>query len=144
MGRRVIFTLSLLALCSPAAWSADKDNAAIDGTWVPADAELAGKKFPDEVRKSIKLVVKGDQYIVTVGAERDEGTCKRDPSSKPRAIDITSTFGPNKGRTILAIYEHDGDTLRVCYDLTGKDRPKDFSTKKGTQLYLVTYKRADP
>jgi len=36
----------------------------------------------------------------------------------------------NKGRTIPAIYERDGDTQ--------------FKTKEGTQLFLVTYKRERP
>jgi len=140
MLRELFSAIVVIVTCSSAAWSADelKDT---EGTWVPSAAELAGQKFPDEVCKSIKLVIKGDQYTVTVGPERDEGTCKRDTAAKPKTIDITSTFGPNKGKTFLAIYEREGDTLRVCYDLSGKDRPKDFGTKKGTKLYLVTYQR---
>jgi uncharacterized protein (TIGR03067 family) len=59
-------------------------------------------------------------------------------------MDITGTDGPNKGKTILAIYERDGDTLRVCYDLSGKSRPTEFKTETGTQLFLVTYKREKP
>jgi len=38
----------------------------------------------------------------------------------------------------------DGDTLRVCYDLSGKSRPTEFKTKEVTQLFLVTYKREKP
>jgi hypothetical protein len=38
----------------------------------------------------------------------------------------------------------DGDTLRVCYDLSGKSRPTEFKTKEGTRLFLVTYKRQNP
>jgi len=55
-------------------------------------------------------------------------------------MDITGTEGPNKGKTILAIYERDGDTLRVCYDLSGKSRPSEFKTTEGTRLFLVEYK----
>lgn len=116
----------------------------IEGTWLPSTAELAGKAFPDEVRKSIKLVVKGDKYTVTVGMQLDQGTVKLNPSAKPKALDITGTDGPNKGRTILAIYERDGDTLRVCYDLSGTARPTEFKSREGTQLFLVTYKREKP
>jgi uncharacterized protein (TIGR03067 family) len=54
---------------------------------------------------------------------------------------ITGTDGPNKGKTFLAIYERDGDTLKVCYDLSGKAHPTEFKTAQGTQLFLVTYKR---
>ena len=129
----------------PAAWSGDaKNDGAIEGTWLPSSAELGGKEFPDEVRKTIKLVVKDDKYTVTVGAKIDKGTVKLNPSAKPKTLDITGTDGPNKGKTILAIYEHKGDTLRICYDLSGKSRPTEFKTKESTQLFLVTYKREKP
>jgi uncharacterized protein (TIGR03067 family) len=121
-----------------------KDGNTLQGTWLPSAAEVGGKAFPDEVRKSIKLVIKGDRYTVTLGKAVDRGTVKLNPSAKPKEMDITGTDGPNKGKTILAIYERDGDTLRVCYDLGGKGRPTEFKTRAGTQLFLVTYKRQKP
>jgi len=137
--------LTLVLLFSLAARSSDaKDGDTIQGTWLPSAAELGGKMFPDEVRKTIKLVIKGDKYTVTVGEKVDKGTVKLNPAAKPKALDITGTEGPNKGKTILAIYERNVDTLRVCYDLSGKNRPKEFKTKEGTQLFLVTYKREKP
>jgi uncharacterized protein (TIGR03067 family) len=66
------------------------------------------------------------------------------PKAKPKELDIVGTDGPNKGKTILAIYEQDGDTLRICYDLSGKGRPTEFKTKEGTQSFLVTYVREKP
>ena len=121
-----------------------KDGDGLDGTWLPETAELGGKAFPDELRKTIKLEVKGDKYTVTVGKGVDKGTVKVNAKAKPKELDIVGTDGPNKGKTILAIYERDGDTLRVCYDLSGKARPTEFKTKEGTALYLVTYKREKP
>jgi uncharacterized protein (TIGR03067 family) len=121
-----------------------KDGDALQGAWLPSSAEIGGKPFPDEVRKTIKLVVKDDKYTVTVGKEVDQGTVKLNPAAKPKEMDITGTDGPNKGKTILAIYERDGDTLRVCYDLSGKSRPTEFKTKEGAPLFLVTYKREKP
>jgi uncharacterized protein (TIGR03067 family) len=100
--------------------------------------------FPDEVRKTIKLEVKDDTYTVTVGKAVDQGTLTYHPATKPMALDIVGTDGPNKGRAILAIYERDGDTLRLCYDLSGNSRPTEFITKEGTQLFLVTYKLEKP
>jgi uncharacterized protein (TIGR03067 family) len=81
---------------------------------------------------------------VTIGKNVDRGTVKLNPKASPKELDITGTAGPNKGKTILAIYERDGDTLRACYDLSGKGRPTEFKTRKGTQLFLVTYKREKP
>ena len=137
--------LALVLAFSLAADGGDaKDGDNLQGTWLPSTAELGGKMFPDEVRKSIKLVVKDTQYTVTVGKEADQGTVKLNPSAKPKEMDITGTDGPNKGKTFLAIYELDGDTLRICYDLGGKNRPTEFKTKEGSQLFLVTYKREKP
>jgi uncharacterized protein (TIGR03067 family) len=137
---RQLVAFALVVSCSSAAWSDDAKDDTLEGTWLPSTAELGGKKFPDEVRETIKLEVKGEKYTVTVGTNLDQGTCKLDPSAKPKALDITGTEGPNKGKTILAIYERKGDTLRVCYDLGGKSRPAEFKTAEGTRLFLVEYK----
>ena len=138
MTLRPFAALALVVSCSTAAWSDDAKS--LNGTWLPVTAELAGEKFPDEVRKTIKLVVDDDKYTVTVGKKPDRGTVKVDSSKKPKEMDIIGTDGPNKGKTFLAIYELDGDTLRVCYDLSGKARPTEFKTTAGTKLYLVEYK----
>jgi hypothetical protein len=42
---------------------------------------------------------------------------------------------------MLAIFELEKDTLRVCYDLQGKERPTEFSSSKEKPYFLVTYKR---
>jgi uncharacterized protein (TIGR03067 family) len=142
---RLFVVLTLVLSFSLTAWSADaKDGVTLQGTWLPSTAELGGKMFPDKVRKTIKLVVKEDTYTATVGKAVDRGTIKLDPRAKPKTLDITGTEGPNKGKTILAIYERKGDTLRICYDLSGKKRPTEFKTREGTQLFLVTYKREKP
>ena len=145
MTLKLCLALRLVLSFSSVAWSHDaKDEDAIQGTWLASTAELGGQKFPDEVRKSIKLVIKGGKYTVTVGNQPDKGTSKLDPSAKPKAMDITGTDGPNKGKRFLAIYDLKGDTLRVCYDLSGKNRPTEFKTVADTQLFLVTYNREKP
>jgi uncharacterized protein (TIGR03067 family) len=111
---------------------------------LPSAAESSEKPWDDAILKSMKLVIEGDKYTVTVGKSIDKGTTKIDPSKKPKAMDILGVEGPNKGKTILAIYELNGNTLRVCYDLAGKNRPTEFKTKKGEPLFLATYKRAKP
>jgi len=113
----------------------------IDGVWLPSSAELAGKPWPEEFRKITRLTINGDQYTLTVGQSPDKGTLKLDPSTTPKSLDIIGTEGPNKGKTILAIYQLQGDELKICYDLSGKSRPADFKTAAKTKLFLVTYQR---
>src|SRR5262249_26683745 len=119
--------------------SSTKESTTFDGTWLPATAEIAGQPFPEELRKAMKLDIKGDKYTVTVGDNVDKGSFKVDNSAKPKTMDIKGTDGPNKDQTLLAIWELDGDTMRICYDLAGKNRPSEFKTKPDTQLFLVTY-----
>ena len=117
----------------------------LQGTWVPVAAELSENPLDEATLKTMKLVVEEDKYAITVGKSPfDKGTTSIDPAAKPKTMDIVGTEGPNKGKTFLAIYELNGDTLRICYDLTGKARPTEFKTRKGELLFLATYKRAKP
>ena len=118
-----------------------KDSELVDGTWVGSKAELSGKPYPEELTRTIRITVEKGKYKVAHSGTVEEGTFKLDPSTKPKSLDMTGTNGQNKGKQLLAIYELDGDTLKVCYDLSGKNRPKEFKTTEGSELYLVTYKR---
>lgn len=113
-----------------------------EGEWVPETAELAGDKFPPELLKAMKLTIKDGKYSVLVGKQTDQGIVKVVAKSKPKAIDIVGEEGPNKGKTIPAIYEFSPDSVRICYDLSGKKRPAEFKSDKGSQNFLVLYKRA--
>jgi uncharacterized protein (TIGR03067 family) len=141
MLRKLFATLAVMLSFAPFAWGGDAKDDTLQGTWLPSSAELGGRPFPDEVRKSMKLVIKDDKYTVTVGKQVDEGTIKLMPSATPKAMDITGTKGPNTSKTILAIYERKGDKLRICYDLSGKNRPVEFLAEPGTQRFLVEYQR---
>ena len=136
-----VFVILSMSASLPAG-DAKEDLKAMEGEWTPATGELGGKPFPDETLKTIKLVLKDDTYTVTVGDKVDRGTVKLDASKTPKTMDITGTEGPNKDKTFVAIYELSGDTLKVCYNLTGTERPTEFKTKEGTQQFLVSYKRA--
>jgi uncharacterized protein (TIGR03067 family) len=144
--KRLLACSVLVCFClgSLAGGDAKDDSEKLQGTWKPVTAELAGKPFPEQVIKTMKLVLNNGKYTVTVGAQTDEGTVKLDPIRKPRAMDIVGTKGANQGKTIPAIYELTDSTLRICYDLSGKERPKQFNTKPNTQLFLVEYKREKP
>lgn len=147
MPSRMLFAVVAVVLLVPVAgWCRDtkEDMKMLDGTWLPASGEFAGDKFPDETLKTIKLVIKDGKYTVTVGKEPDMGTLTIDAAKKPKTMDIVGTEGPNKGKTILAIYELTDDTLKVSYDLDGKERPKEFKTKEGTKQFFVVYKRQKP
>jgi uncharacterized protein (TIGR03067 family) len=120
-----------------------QDNKQLRGDWIPVKAELGGKPMPDDVLKSISMKLGDGAYDVSVAGEPDKGTYEIDATAKPKGMVIRGTEGPNKGRTIPAIYEINGKTLRICYDLSGAQRPKEFKSVAGTRLYLVTYQRKE-
>jgi uncharacterized protein (TIGR03067 family) len=138
-GSSWIFVVMIFLLAQTAV--AQTTDKAIQGKWLASEAELAGQKYPDNIVKSMTLVIKDNTYLVTVGQAPDRGTLTVAPSAKPKTMDISGTEGPNKGKTILAIYEQTGDMLRICYDLSGKTRPAAFKTEAGSQLFLVLYRR---
>ena len=117
------------------------DTKAVQGNWSPVKAELGGAAMSDAVLKTISLKLGEGTYDVSVAGNPDKGTYKVDSSTTPMSMDITGTEGPNKGRTFPAIYEISGDTLRICYDLSGEKRPTEFKSTAGTKLYLVSYQR---
>lgn len=117
------------------------DAKAMQGSWKPAKAELAGLPMPEAVLKTISLKLDNGKYEVLVGDKPDRGTYTMDATTKPKSLTITGTEGPNQGKTLPCIYELKGDTLRVCYDLSGAKRPTEFKSVAGTKLYLVTYER---
>lgn len=135
--------LVVIAVATPPA-RGDGGPAEHDGVWLPTAATLGGQALPDEVLKSIKLELKGDAYTVTMGGRSDRGTCKWDAGSDPKAVDVVGSQGPNQGKTIPAIYEREGEVMRICYDLTGKARPREFKSPEGSQVFLVEYRRQSP
>lgn len=91
--------------------------------------------------KAMSLALTDDTYEVMVGPTADRGTYTIDSASVPAAMTITGVDGPNAGKTIPAIFEIDGDTLTVCYNLVGAARPGAFESPAGSMLFLVRYGR---
>ena len=140
---KAIFCVCLVLAASLTALGAEEsdDQKALQGDWIPVKAELGGQPLPDEVLKTISLKLENGKYEVLVGAQPDKGTYTMDSTTKPKSITVTGTEGPNKGKTYPAIYELKADTLTICYDLSGAQRPTEFKSSAGTKLYLVTYNR---
>lgn len=141
MRRLAFIPLAVILVAWPARGDDPKaDDKAAQGTWDLTEAELGGSKL---MLKDVVLTLDDGKY--TLKAESlDKGTYKLNAAKKPKEVDITGTEGPNKGKTILGIYELDKDTMKVCYDLGGKARPTAFKTAAGTQQFLATYKRKKP
>jgi uncharacterized protein (TIGR03067 family) len=138
-----IAVLIVLLVASSGLCAAPEPNtkSPLNGTWAPQSAVMAGKAFPDEARKLIRLFLRNGTYAVNEANRIDEGTYTIDETKSPKTIKFVGTNGSNKGKTILGIYELDRGkgTLRICYDMSGEAYPAKFESKPDTQLFLATY-----
>jgi uncharacterized protein (TIGR03067 family) len=136
--------LCIVAMASTA-WCADPKapakDAELNGRWILTSGETSGEKMPEEVRKSIQLVLVNGKYTAKVGDQTDQGTYKLDQSKTPHTLTLTGISGPNKGKTMLAIFELNKGTLKICYDMSGKAFPEKFESKPDTRSFLATYER---
>ncbi len=116
----------------------------LNGTWKALEAELGGNAVPSQIISATTLVIEDSRYTARVSGVTDKGTISLNTDLVPHAMDITGTDGPNKGKTIKAIYKVTGTELVVCYNLAGDEYPERFSTVRHPQLFMVRYKRRDP
>lgn len=148
----LVLSLAIAIALSQTIRAADKkssraaipDAVAQNGVWIPKAAVRAGTFLQEAAVKDITLMIKDATYEVSVKGEdhSDKGTFTIDTDADPKRMTIKSTEGPNAGKTFLAIYEMKGPgAMRVCYDLSGAAYPKEFKAPKGTDLYLVGYRR---
>jgi uncharacterized protein (TIGR03067 family) len=109
-------------------------------------SQVDGKAVADEHVKAGRLTYAGDKFAVTTPHQAKEPIkaklTRMDPSKKPAEMDWVRDSGPGAGKPMLAIYEWlDDDTYRICFDPTGKGRPKDFKAAPGTGYILHVWKR---
>lgn len=138
-----IFACFTLAAVIAADKSPKSLNTPPDGSWTPTAVILGGLRIPKEALDATTLVIDGPNYEVTIAGEKepDRGYSKTDTAVTPHRITLVSTNGPNKGKTILGIYEVKSATaFRVCYDMSGKAFPTEFKAPKNTKLYLAGYR----
>jgi uncharacterized protein (TIGR03067 family) len=114
----------------------------LQGSWTMTALEINGERLPPEKFQNTRLEITGNRYITDTGRGAHEATLKLDPTKKPKAIDMTFVDGPNKGDTAEGIYKLDADTLTICRPrLPPHARPAEFTTKPGSDCFLVVWKR---
>jgi internalin A len=132
----------LIAADEPKDAAIKKDLELLKGAWVATSYVKDTKPAAEADLKMLKLTIDGDQASFTKGKDVRKSTYKLDPTQKPKALDIVMIDGPDKGKTLLGIYEIKGDEFKICLAVLDKPRPKEFAAKPET--ILETWKREKP
>jgi uncharacterized protein (TIGR03067 family) len=125
-----------------------KDEDTLLGTWKPDKFDNGGAPGgppPGELDK-MRFVFEKDNVIRVTGGpggEEMKGTFKLDPTAKVKAIDLVVSEPGGKGepRTVLGVYELDGDALKLCF-AEGQKEPRPAELKAdGKRVAVVTFTR---
>jgi uncharacterized protein (TIGR03067 family) len=147
MRRRV---LSLIITAGLLVAADGKQKADLVGSWDLVSSAVDGGKASRDADFKTVLIISDDKFILHVApaksrdsdnpGSRMESSYKVDPTGNPATLDIKPLTGPDKGKTIRAIYLVDKDELKVCQATQAdKDRPTEFASKRG--LLLQIFKR---
>jgi uncharacterized protein (TIGR03067 family) len=120
--------------------------ATLTGTWVPLAADISGRPLAVAQLRIARLIVERGRYRIIdhAGEVADSGELRRHQIAFPCALDIVVSHGPHAGKRLLAIIEHDGDRLRICYDLEQSQRPASMQPQADQLLLSITYARLAP
>jgi uncharacterized protein (TIGR03067 family) len=112
-----------------------KDIESLQGVWRVVSSK-AGNSIA--MSKDAYFMVRGNRACWEISdQEQMEGGLYLDSTSNPRAFDFATSR-----RTMEGIYSLEGDTLRLCYDLTNEaSRPQKFSVGPRSQRVLIVLKR---
>jgi uncharacterized protein (TIGR03067 family) len=121
------------------------DFSALQGAWEQVALEVNGiSNPPDEYSVSRALTTfSGSHFAVrtTEGALLLEGTFTLDSSVTPKAINYLDSMGPDKGKTLPAIYSLEGDRLVFVAADEGAPRPTRFRTGRGQTMRTFVRRR---
>jgi uncharacterized protein (TIGR03067 family) len=112
--------------------------AKFQGTWKQIAYERDGVMEPRDEEEGWQpcTTFVGNTFVVTIadGSTPIKGTFTVDPTTEPKTVDYTDTFGADAGKTFLAIYFFEDDRLVFCAASSGQERPTAFKTKPGEVL----------
>jgi uncharacterized protein (TIGR03067 family) len=120
-----------------------KDRQLYKGTWRVVALVVNGNTSNEDDAKKISVVNQADgSWNISIdGNEIAKGTSTIDPTKKPKSIDFTPSVGLETGREYLGIYEIGAKTRKLCFAPPGRDRPTDFSSRPGSEHFLVRFER---
>ena len=121
---------------------ADRGPKALQGKWAVVSGEEGGKRQSADQLKDASVEITGNRIRLRSVQEDLTMTFTTRADAKPPQIDFAIASGKDKGKTSKGIYSLDGDSLRIAYTPPGGERPKGFTSKKGSHQMVWTLRRA--
>jgi uncharacterized protein (TIGR03067 family) len=138
--------ITALAVGAPALKDPPKKELKIEGDWVVESQITGGRPVKSSIERHYIFSADGKWTMISSKAKAKNApsltrTYVVDASTNPPSIDMKTSSGlaqPN----MVGIIKVDGDTLTLCYNRTGEDRPKTFESPEDSTTILIIMKRA--
>jgi uncharacterized protein (TIGR03067 family) len=141
MAKSCVLVTLLVGLSSVVAIAAGADEEKIQGSWRLVEAFHDGKPLPAREREGVWMEFRNGVLTVhSKGKAPIKGTYTMKPDRTPRHLDLVLPGDDGPKDVIRAIYQLDGDKLKVCQAFGSDDkRPTEFASSK--QALLMTLKK---
>ena len=117
----------------------------LQGTWTVESWEEGGKALAGEDLKNRGVFFGANVFIFRKdGKVHQAGATQLDPAKSPKTVNFSVKEGEGKDGVMLGVYSLEGDTLKVCFDPQGQNRPENFSPEAKSGFTLVTLKKPRP
>lgn len=123
--------------------SVSSAEAPLEGNWIPLAADISGRELDVATLRVARFIVEAGCYRILDRQQQvaDAGELHVDTAHFPHAVDLIGVEGPAAGKRIQAIFELEGDRLRLCYDLENAARPAAMQPQQDQLLLRITYER---
>lgn len=118
----------MVAAFAGVVFAQDKALKELEGTYKVTTLEKGGKAAKKEVMDSLKVTIKGEDFIIIVSEKEKKAKIAVDSSKTPHTIDITPSDGDEKGKMFPGIFKVEKGEVTLAFTEKG-DRPKDFKSE---------------
>ncbi|MEX2112188.1 MAG: TIGR03067 domain-containing protein [Pirellulales bacterium] len=131
----LVLLFAAMAHAGNTAQAGNIDDQQLQGKWIVKSFEYNGAEV-DRLKDAVREFSDSKYTLTPKSGDAIEGSVTLDESKSPKTIDLDVN-----GRILKGIYQLDGDTLKLCYNLSSEDRPTEFVSKPDSGLIVVVHSR---
>jgi len=141
--KTVLMPVLLLSLLVPERdGGALNDLVQLQGAWQVVSLQDRGEKVAEAVTRNMEVFISKERVTLrSAGETSGEFVLQLDPTRKPRAVDLTSTRGDDKGKRYPGIYLLDKNLLKVVLTEAGQPRPTGFGPEETQRLTVFVLRK---